>query len=366
MIHTFRLVSPPLPFNRYRHIENCVYKHAEHGLCRIVNRQENLLLFLLQDYPGLRLCLNSLNVPHIGMVVNPALILGGGYHDLCSLSPESLSTCMKLISSILQKFEVGFAVDQLILSRIDCTVDVKFPKEDALAAFISCIQRTDPPRSYHIERFNKGQPNHKEMNRHSFRMACNDVCLTVYDKTFQLMHEGLMDEASIPLGRLRFEAAFCSPAFQRLFVKYGDGIFLDGSSEHDLETVIIGFSNLSLRLLQDYFGQHMTPGQYLRGDLALQRIDSGPFSAKVESKMKLLLAEVARCHKGGISAALKKLEGDGFTRNELQYLLRCFEKIDLNPATINNSSGHEEFPSIAELLSDEERFIGPISSSAVR
>lgn len=366
MIHTFQLVTPPLSFNQYRRIENCIYQHAEHGLCKIVKHQENLLIFLLPGYPGLRLCLNSLTVPHIGIIVNPAIILGGGYSDLCSLSLESLNVCMELISSVLQEFEVEFAADQLILSRIDCTVDVKFPKEDALAAFISCIQRTDPPRSYHVERFNKRHPNHKEMNRHSFRMACNDVCLTVYDKTFQLMNEGLMDESSIPPDRLRFEAAFCNPAFQRLFAKYGGGIFLDGSSEPNLETVIIGFSNLSLRLLQDYFGQHMTPGQYLRGDLALQRIDSVPFSAKVKSRMKLLLAEVARCHKGGISAALKNLEGDGFNRNELRYLLKCFEKIDLNPATINVSAGHEVFPSITELLNGEEHFVKPFSLSAVR
>ena len=361
MIHTFQLVTPPLSFKRYQHIEDCVYERARLGLCKIVKHQKNLLIFILPRHPGLRLCLNSLTVPHIGMRVNPAIILGGGYHDLCSLTPESLCVCMKLIYSILQEFEVGFATDQLILSRIDCTVDVKFPKENALEAFISCIQRTDLPRGYHIERFHKRYPNHKEMNRHSFRVACNDVCLTIYDKTFQLMNEELMDEGSIPPDRLRFEAAFCNPAFQRLFAKYGDGIFLDGSNEHEAATVIIGFSNLSLRIIQDYFGQHMTPGQYWRGDLALQRIDSGPFSAKVKSRMKLLLAEVARCHKGGIGAALKNLEGDGFNRNELQYLLRCFEKIDLNPATIKGSSGHEAFPSVAELLSDEEYFVEPFS-----
>lgn len=125
--------------------------------------------------------------------------------------------------------------------------------------------------------------------------------------------------------------------------------------------MIIGFSNLSLRLLQDYFGQHMTSGQYLRGDLASQRIDNGRFSAEIKRKMKALLIEVARCHKGGISAALNNLEWMGASRSELQYLLRCFEKIDLNPATINGSAGHEAFPSIAELLSHKEHFIEPFS-----
>lgn len=361
MIHTLQLVTPPLSFRRYRRIENCVYEHARQGLCKIVKHQENLLCFLLPSCPGLRLCLNNLTIPHMTLTVNPAIILGGGYHDLCSLTSECLCKCIEIISSVFQEFDVGVSTDQLILSRIDCTVDITFPKENALATFIACIQRTNLPRGYHIERFGKQYSNHKEMNRHSFRMACNDVSLTIYDKTFQLMNEGLMEEGSIPPDRLRFEVAFSNSAFQRLFAKYGDGIFLDSPSEHGTATVIIGFSKLSLRLLQDYFGLHMTPGQYLRGDLALQRIDSGRFSAKVKERMKVLLAEVARCHKGGIGVALKHLAEDGFSRNELQHLLKCFEKINLNPATINGAAGYEIFPSVAELLSHEEHFVKPFS-----
>lgn len=195
------------------------------------------------------------------------------------------------------------------------------------------------------------------MNRHSFRMACNDVCLTIYDKTYQLMNEELMDADNIPLGRLRFEAAFLNPAFQRLFARYGGGVLVDNADgEGKAGTKIIWFSNISLRLLQDYFGQHMTPGQYLRKNLAVQRIDCGRFSARTKQRMKMLLSEVAQCHKGGISAALKNLEGEGFSENELRYLLRCFEKINLNPATINGSTGYQVFPSIAELLSNEQHF----------
>lgn len=363
MIHTFQLVTPPLSFPRYRRIEDQVYEHAKRGTCKIVERQDNLLSFLLPHYLGLRICLISLTVPHATMIVNPALIMNGQYNDLCQLTPEFLHVCMESISYVLQEFKMGFTTEQMILSRIDCTVDIQFPQENALETFISCIQRTNPPRNYHIERFGKQHPNYKEMNRHSFRMSCNDVCLTIYDKAYQLVNESLMAADEVLPDRLRFEAAFHNPAFQRLFVKYGDGIFLDGSSgECGVETIIIGFSNLSLRLLQDYFGQHMTPGQYLRGDFALQRIDNGHFSAKIKHRMKILLAEVARCHKGGIKEALRNLEGDGFSQNELKYLLKCFEGINLNPATINGSTGYRAFPSIDELLNNEDLFIKPLSS----
>ena len=161
--------------------------------------------------------------------------------------------------------------------------------------------------------------------------------------------------------RLRFEVSFRNSAFQRLFVKSGGGIFVDGSSEHKAKNLSIGFSNLRLRLVREYFGQHMTPGQYLSKDLAIQRIDNSRFSAKVKSKMKMLLAEVARCHKGGIKAALANLEWSGLHRSELNYLMRCFEEINLNPATIKGATGFQAFPSVTELLDNEERFIEPFS-----
>lgn len=361
MIHTIQLVTPPISFPHYRRIENCVYDRAKHGICKIKTNQENLLLFCMSAHPGMRICLNSMTVPHATMVVNPAIILGGGYQNLCSLTPELFAMCMEPVSYVLREFQMGFTADQMILSRIDCTLDIHFPQENALEAFIACVQHTNPPRGYHIERFGKRCPNYKEMNRHSFRMACHDVCLTIYDKTYQLMNEGLIEANEVPPDRLRFEAAFYNPAFQRLFAKYGDGIFLDGSDEHGLRKAVIGFSNLSLRLLQDYFGQHMTPGQYLSKDLAFQRIDNSHFSAKVKSKMKMLLTEVARCHKGGIKAALDNLEWSGFHRSELNYLMKCFEKINLNPATVKGSAGFQALPSVTELLDNEECFIEPFS-----
>lgn len=146
MIHTFQLVTPPMTFSRYRRVENHVYDKKKLGICKITQYKEKLLGFCLPLYPGIHLSLNSLTVPHTTIVVNPARILGGGYHDLCCLTPELLGICMEPVSHILQDFEMGFAVEQLILSRIDCTVDVELPEENILEAFISCVQRTEPAR----------------------------------------------------------------------------------------------------------------------------------------------------------------------------------------------------------------------------
>ena len=364
MIHTVQLVTPSISFPRYRGIECRVYEKTKCGLCKIIENQENRLCFHQPQCPGLKVYLSRTTVPHVAITINPARILGGGYHDLCALTPALLNRCMDPVARILREFEIGCTADQLILSRIDCTVDVQFPQENALEAFLACAQRTNLPRGYHVERFGKKFPNHKGMNRHSFRMTCRDVCLTIYDKSFQLVNEGLMDERDVPPDRLRFEAAFRNSAFQRLFTKYGGGIFWDNPDDHGARRMAIGFSNLSMKLLQDYFRRHMTPGQYMSRDLTFQRVDSSSFSKKVKLRMKRVLTEVSRYPKSGISAVLKDLRVDGFSQNELQYLMKCFEKINLNPATINSTAGYEMFPSVAELLSDENRFAKPFSDFA--
>lgn len=361
MIHTFQLISPPLTFEQHNRIETHVFDLASRNRCKIVSHHERLLLFQLPTHPGFRLCLNGLNVPHLWIIVNPAVAFGGGYHDLCTLTPDLLDRCMEEVSSVLHETKINFSSERMILSRIDCTADIQFPYKNGLEAFISCVQRTNPAKGYHIERFDKRYSNYKEMNQHSFRMACNDVSLTIYDKGYQLVNEGLMREEEISSDRLRFEVALRNRAFQRLFTKYGGGIFLDGSNDGgNVKNIILGFSNLSLKILRDYFNQSMTPGQYLCRDLAAARIDNGPFSKKIKARMKELLVEVARCHKGGVSAALASLELRGHSQYELQYLLKCFQKIDLNPASINISTGYQSFPSIAELLGNEDILVKPL------
>ena len=366
MIHTLQIVSPPISYTVYRRIENHVYYHVKRDMCRIIDRKENLLAFNLPLYPGVQICLNEITVPHIAMVVNPAIVLGGGYHDLCCLTPDLLGICVEYISEILQECEIKHTADQMIISRIVCTREFQLPERRAVEALLACLQHPDVPRGSPVQRFGKQYPDHKERNRHSFRMACNDVSLTIYDKSFQLLNEGLIEESEIPSGRLRFEAAFCNPSFQRLFAKYGGGVFLDDTSPTgDVRKMILRFSDLSLRILKDYFKTHISPGQYLRKDLAYARIDSSPFSEKVKFRMKKVLDEVARCHKGGISAAHRNLEREGYTQNELQYLMKCFEKIDLNLATIGVAAKYQKLPSVAELLDSEDRFIKPFSGMSM-
>lgn len=351
MIHTFELITPSMNYAAYSKIESRVYDYIKQGTCQIARRNERSLFFTLPHDPGVRICLHNATVPYAVFIVNPSVMLGGGYADLYRLSSKRLATCLTRLSFIMEKLDLGFSAKQLILSRIDCTTDVKFPRGIALDEFLSCVRRTKLPHGYHIERFPTFIPDHKELNRRSFRMNCKDISLTIYDKSFQLENEGLTGETDTSYQLLRFEAAFHNSAFQRLLLKYeGDFPSVPVAGENTTETLILWFSNLSLRLLQDYFGTHMTPGQYLRGDLALQRIDAGPFSEKVRERMKVLLYEVSRCHQGGLEKALEVLETSGLSQNELQYLLKCFQIINLNPAAIRGSTGYQMFPSILDLL----------------
>ena len=68
-------------------------------------------------------------------------------------------------------------------------------------------------KQYKLCTFGKEFPNHKEKNAHSWRICCKTTTLTVYDKTFQLMEEDLLEQYDAPM--LRFEVSRSGAKFKR-------------------------------------------------------------------------------------------------------------------------------------------------------
>ena len=271
-------------------------------------------------------------------------MLGGGYLDLCRITLETFERCAAIIDSALDLLKIGLTCSQLILSRIDCTVDIDFPYENGIVDFLGCVRHTKLAGGYQALQFPPNFENYEEKNLHSFRIACGDVCLTAYDKSYQLLEEGLMNPTEIPSDRLRLEAAFTNGAFQRLFSRYGRCVTFDTLGKR-----IVWFSDMSVKLLREYFEKKLTPGEYLRFDLAIDRINQSTFTLKTKDRMKDFLYEVSRHHKTGIPGAIAAFQERGFSTRKMNYILDCFESLDLNSATICSTSKFECFPSISAL-----------------
>lgn len=274
------------------------------------------------------------------------MLLGGTYADLCDITAVDFEYCAAIIDETLSELKAGLTCDQLMLSRIDCTVDVEFSSDLEVMEYILCLKRAELAPAYKMIEFS---PASDERNLHSFRVACKDITLTVYDKSYQLADQKLMSENEIPPNRLRIEAAFESGAFQRLFHMYKKGTLYD-----TLEGKIIWYSEMSVRLLSDYFQQVLASGSYLRFDLAVQKILESDFTQKKKERMISFLHQVSRCHKHGVRMAIRAFKEQGYSSSQIRDLLQCFEQIGLNPVAIRGSGTLEGFPCVPELLSGKK------------
>lgn len=358
-IHTIQLVSKPLKKQQFRHCMDRAFELIQKSCYRIAHKDCCILAVQPSGIHGIKIVINNAKlpplydstIPHLSLTFNPSLLLGGGYDDLCDITPSNFEFCAAFIDNILDELETGLTCDKLILSRIDCTLDVDFPCETDLMYYIMGIKRTALPAYYKQLAFGPKFENYKERNRHSFRAACQDVTLTVYDKSFQLLEQELMAESEVPSNRLRFEVAIQNQAFQRLLNKYGPEYHLCTCYDR-LDKKIIWFSKMSVHLVRDYFKQTLTPGEFLSGRLAVRKIVASDYSDKTKRRMVDFLCAVGRYHKNGIAGAIRAFKEQGYSQDQVIYLLRCFQKIDLNPVTVNVNSGFDRFPSISELLAE--------------
>ena len=345
-IHTLTLGKEPLKKKHYRLIKDTLFGLNQSKEAEIDYYKKHYLQARLPTLRGITLKLSNKIVPRLELTLNPAIMLGGNYSELCDLTDEKLSKIFYSAACLLATVGANFSVSSMSLTRLDCTKDVTLHGDSSVEDVIGCLKRNRLGRGYELVTFAPTCPNSVEKNRHSFRAACKDVSLTVYDKSFQLNEEGLMAPEDIPQNRMRVEVAFENASFQRVLRDHLEATVLDLS----LEEKIMYFSNLSVKLIQQYLRIVVMPGRFMRYDAAKAEIEKSRYSPAVKESMVWLLKKVRRHYKAGLDWVI---QGCKLTRGQLDYLLKCFRDLDLNPVSLPTSSQNLEFPSIDRML--EER-----------
>lgn len=343
-IHTFTLGTKPLNKKKYRHIRNHLLVLMGNNAAEKTKGHDNQ--YRMKGFRGVTITLDTKTIYRIELTVNPVILLGGGYADLFIATDETMCALADNINALLYQIGSSDSFEDLCLSRIDCTIDVSMPSQEDITELIQCVQQTKLRAGYEQESFNHKFRNYREKNKHSFRAKCHDVCLTIYDKSFQLQEEGIMRQENIPPNRLRIEAAFYNGALQRILNGHLGATVYDCQ----LGTKIMYFSDLSIRLILKYVNLILSPGRYMRFDLAKEEIEKCNFNKMTKELMIAFLYEVSRHYKEGVDGAIMDC---GLFRNRANSLLRRFRELDLNPVTLPIRSEVQQLPSIAQLMIEE-------------
>ena len=165
--------------------------------------------------------------------LNPHTLLRGEYSPkkVFTAKENRLKSLDNRMTGLLHKISLDCDFEQLTLSRIDCCLDFFPESQKWVDEALRVIRRSPYMKQYKLCTFGKEFPNHKEKNAHSWCICCKTTTLTVYDKTFQLMEEDLLEQYDAPM--LRFEVSRSGAKFKR-----GLSDEVKGSNKEILKTVI--------------------------------------------------------------------------------------------------------------------------------
>ena len=259
--------------------------------------------------------------------LNPHTLLHGKYSPkkVFTAKKNQLKSLDKEMTELLYEIGLDCEFEQLTLSRIDCCLD-SFPESQKwVDEALRVIRRSPYMKQYKLCTFGKGFPNHKEKNAHSWRICCKTTTLTVYDKTFQLMEEDLLEQYDAPM--LRFEVSRSGAKFKR-----GLSDEVKGSNKEILKTVM----NESEKTIHSYMKKLHANLPFVRYSDCIARIETVKHSA-TRKNMRLLVEKLSDC-----KSYAQAVKNSGLSENKLRTVRKQFEKLGVQPVTMCDTAGIDE------------------------
>ena len=238
---------------------------------------------------------------------------------------KQLNSLDKEMTKLLHKIGLNCNFEQLTLSRIDCCLDFFPESQDWVDEALRVVRRSPYMKKYDLCTFDKTFSNHKKKNAHSWRIYCKTTTLTVYDKTFQLMEEDLLEQYDAPM--LRFEVARSGAKFKR-----GLSDEVKGSNKKILKTVM----NESEKIIHSYMKKLHANLPFVRYSDCIARIETIKHSA-TRKNMRLLVEKLSDC-----KSYAQAVINSGLSENKLRTVKKQFEKLGVQPVTMRDTAEIEE------------------------
>ena len=303
--------------------------HSEKGLTKYICTSycnQGVVLYLYQQVRSKNKTKKNL-ASFIHFRLNPHTLLHGEYSPkkVFTAKENQLKSLDNRMTGLLREIGLDCEFEQLTLSRIDCCLDFFPESQEWVDEALRVIHRSPYMKQYKLCTFGKEFPNHKEKNAHSWRICCKTTILTVYDKTFQLMEEGLLEQYDAPM--LRFEVSRSGAKFKR-----GLSDEVKGSNKKILKTVM----NESEKIIHSYMKKLHANLPFVRYSDGIARIETVKHSA-TRKNMRLLVEKLSDC-----KSYAQAVINSGLSENKLRTVRKRFEKLGVQPATLRDTAGVEE------------------------
>ena len=303
--------------------------HSDKGMTKYICTSycnQGVVLYLYQQVRSKNKTKKN-HAPFIHFRLNPHTLLHGEYvsKKVFQAKENQLKSLDKEMTKLLHKIGLNCDFEQLTLSRIDCCLDYFPDSQDWVDEALRVVRRSPYMKKYELCTFDKTFSNHKKKNAHSWRICCKTTTLTVYDKTFQLMEEDLLEQYDAPM--LRFEVSRSGAKFKR-----GLSDEVKGSNKEILKTVM----NESEETIHSYMKKLHANLPFVRYSDCMAKVETVKH-ASTRKNMRLLVKKLSDCK--SYAQAVKNSE---LSESQLRTVRKQFEKLGIQPITLKDKSEIEE------------------------
>lgn len=303
--------------------------HSDKGMTKYICTSycnQGVVLYLYQQVRSKNKTKKN-HAPFIHFRLNPHTLLHEEYSPkkVFHAEDKQLKLLDKEMTKLLHEIGLNCEFEQLTLSRIDCCLDYFPNSQDWVDEALRVVRRSPYMKQYKLCTFGKEFSNRKKKNAHSWRICCKTTTLTVYDKTFQLMEEDLLEQYDAPM--LRFEVSRSGAKFKR-----GLSEQVKGSNKKILKTVM----DESEDTIHFYMEMLHADLPFVRYSDCMAKIETVKH-ASTRKNMQLLVKKLSDCK--SYAQAVKNSE---LSESQLRTVRKQFKELGIQPITLKDKSEIEE------------------------
>ncbi len=345
-IHTFE-ISKKMTNQNYKKMRDRLYCQCPKGgvyrdrdwqgegerhRCRWF-QQNGLRISLEKDVHG------QISTCYLRIAVNPRKLIGPNSSYLGILPPteESVQDVSKMFFVVLKDSGLPCVLDAYQLSRVDMCVNIRCDSTALFKELLRVTRKLPTPPKYERAIFKSADRKAaSKYNRHHITLKHKSRELVIYDKTYQIIENGLLlDEEKLPKGVLRFEVHELRERISKVEKELGTS---------SVTSLLCHYIGQSERIITRCFGRAYPDKKFMQPDRLRSLIHAEADTAVGDGMARLaeVMVRVKTLKKG-----VKKIGKEGY---DAEAVLAQFARLGVSPVPLRKNFCAESMPGVSVLL----------------
>lgn len=273
------------------------------------------------------------------IAVNPRKLIdpNSSYVGILPPTEESVQDVSKMFFVVLKDSGLPCVLDAYQLSRIDLCVNIRCDSTALFKELLRVTRKLPTPPKYERAIFKSADRKAaSKYNRHHITLKHKSRELVIYDKTYQIIENGLLlDEEKLPKGVLRFEVHELRERISKVEKELGTS---------SVTSLLCHYIGQSERIITRCFGRAYPDKKFMQPDRLRSLIHAEADTAVGDGMARLaeVMVRVKTLKKG-----VKKIGKEGY---DAEAVLAQFARLGVSPVPLRKNFCAESMPGVSVLL----------------